>query len=213
MKYKLTDEKISWNGRTLYRKQPLKDFGNVKAGDLGGWVQNEINLSQEGDCWIYDNAKVFGRAVVQDSAIVKGSAVVSASAVVKDLAEVYGSAIVSDSAVVSGRAVVQDSAVVYGSAKVYGSAVVRDSAVVRASAEVTKDTVNLNVYYNITITDEHIIIGCQCHTYKKWLDFTDKEIAEMDDTALDGMDDTALKWWKQYKDIVLGIFRNERGVK
>jgi hypothetical protein len=55
MKYKLTDEKLSWYGRKLYRIQALKDFGYVKAGDFGGWVESESNLSQEGDCWIYDN--------------------------------------------------------------------------------------------------------------------------------------------------------------
>jgi hypothetical protein len=27
------------------------------------------------------------------------------------------------------------------------------------------------------------------------------------------MHSKALEWWKVYKDIVLGIFRNERGVK
>ena len=35
MKYKLTDETIELNGKTLFRIQALKDFGDVKAGDLG----------------------------------------------------------------------------------------------------------------------------------------------------------------------------------
>ena len=66
MKYRLTDKTKTVNGVKLYQIQALKDFGNVKAGDLGGWIQRERNLSQEGDCWVYDNAQVFGDAEVSD---------------------------------------------------------------------------------------------------------------------------------------------------
>ena len=31
---------------------------NVKAGDLGGWVESEHNLSQDGDYWVGGNARV-----------------------------------------------------------------------------------------------------------------------------------------------------------
>lgn len=52
MKYKLTEKsKMLW-GQTLYRIQALKDFGDVKAGDLGGWVEGLYNLSQNGKSWI-----------------------------------------------------------------------------------------------------------------------------------------------------------------
>ena len=66
MKYELTDNTKTVNGVKLYQIQALKDFGNVKAGDLGGWIEKEKNLSQEGDCWVYDNAQVFGDAEVSD---------------------------------------------------------------------------------------------------------------------------------------------------
>ncbi|WP_375610885.1 MULTISPECIES: hypothetical protein [unclassified Bartonella] len=35
-KYKLTDETIKIDGITLYRIRALKDFDDVKEGDLGG---------------------------------------------------------------------------------------------------------------------------------------------------------------------------------
>jgi hypothetical protein len=63
MKYKLGEKHPTEN---LYRVVALKDFGNVKAGDIGGWVESEHNLSQEGDCWVYgdayvcDDAQVYG---------------------------------------------------------------------------------------------------------------------------------------------------------
>lgn len=79
-KYELTKEFIEHCGRRLFRIRALIDFGNVKAGDLGGYVEKEENLSQEGNAWIYgnakvyDNAKVFGNAEVCDNADVLGNA-------------------------------------------------------------------------------------------------------------------------------------------
>ncbi|WP_412058013.1 hypothetical protein [Bartonella sp. DGB2] len=57
-KYELTQETREVNERTLYRIRALRDFGNVKAGDKGGFVENERNLSHRGDCWVNDNACV-----------------------------------------------------------------------------------------------------------------------------------------------------------
>lgn len=71
-KYELTDEKIKWEGRTLYRIRALKDFGYIKAGDLGGWVESEYNLSQEDNCWVCDDAKVYGDTVVNGNMTMSG---------------------------------------------------------------------------------------------------------------------------------------------
>ncbi len=109
-KYEFTGETRRWNGRTLHRIRALKDFGGVKAGDLGGWIESERNLSVNGSAWVKDSAVVIGSAVASGSAVVKGSAVVSGSAWVKGSAVVSGSAWVSGSVVVSGSAVVSDSA-------------------------------------------------------------------------------------------------------
>ena len=51
-KYELTKETMYFDGVTLHRIKALKDFRNVDAGELGGWVESEKNLSQSGDCWI-----------------------------------------------------------------------------------------------------------------------------------------------------------------
>ena len=67
-KYKLTEETTIINDRTLYRIETLKDFGNVKKGDKGGFIENENNLSQSGDCWVYDNAMVFEDARIYGKA-------------------------------------------------------------------------------------------------------------------------------------------------
>lgn len=59
-KYELTNETKRLGDRTLYRIKAIRDFGDVKTGELGGWIEKESNLSQEGNSWIYRNAKVWG---------------------------------------------------------------------------------------------------------------------------------------------------------
>lgn len=58
-KYKLTEEIINVDGRTLHRIEALKDFSDVKKGDKGGFIEKEENLIQYDDCWVYENAKVY----------------------------------------------------------------------------------------------------------------------------------------------------------
>lgn len=48
-KYKLTNETIEYGGKTLYRIEALIDFGNVKIGDHGGFIEKEENLSMYGN--------------------------------------------------------------------------------------------------------------------------------------------------------------------
>lgn len=46
MKYKLTDETINFNDRTLHRIECVEAFGDVKVGDKGGYIEKIENLSQ-----------------------------------------------------------------------------------------------------------------------------------------------------------------------
>ena len=109
-KYKLTDKTISLNGATLYRIEALKDFGEIKKGDKGGFIESENNLAHEGDAWVSDNAHVYGDACVFDNACVYNNASVSG------YAQVYGNARVYDDARVC------DNSRVYGNSLVYSNA-------------------------------------------------------------------------------------------
>ena len=52
-KYKiLYHTAIEFNGHTIYRIEANRNFADVKAGDLGGYIESTENLSDEGDCWI-----------------------------------------------------------------------------------------------------------------------------------------------------------------
>jgi len=149
----------------LFRIKALKDFGNVKKGDIGGYVESEGNLSHDGNCWIYsdaivrdysvvmDNARIYGDALIQDNAIVWGDAVVCNNARVEDNAKVWGDVRISDKAQVRGFAQVWGDAAVYDNAVVCGhtevrdrtsvhdKAIVRDNVVVIGNAEVCGDAI------------------------------------------------------------------------
>ena len=67
-KFELTSEFITnIFGTKLFRIKALIEFGNVKAGDLGGYVEKEENLSHEGNAWVYGNAEVYGDAEVSSN--------------------------------------------------------------------------------------------------------------------------------------------------
>ena len=153
VKYKFTSETILWFDKTLHRIRALIDIKEhgVKKGDMGGWVEDERNLSHDGAAWVgglakvYDAAQVCDGALVSDSALVYNAAVVSGSARVFGGAMVSGEALIREKARVSGAALVSGSAIVSGSARVGGGAVVHGSAVVSGSARVFSSAQYLTV--------------------------------------------------------------------
>ena len=158
-KYEITDM-IHPTKPQLRRIRALRDIPTVgvKAGDLGGWVEGEHNLYQEGEAW------VSGEARVCDKAWVSGMALVSGSAWVSDSARVHGSAQVSDSARVSDSAWVFGSAEVAGMALVSDSARVSDSAIVQSSEDIMHSMVLASEQYSATLhrtTYGHrLTVGC-----------------------------------------------------
>ena len=121
-KYELTGEVKVKFGVTFKRIRALIDFGNVKKGELGGFIEKEENLSHENNAWVYGNAKVYGDARVSGNAEVSGDAWVYGNAKVYGDAWVYGNARVSGNAKVYGDAKVYGNARVSGNARVYGNA-------------------------------------------------------------------------------------------
>lgn len=117
-KYELTEEtKTLSDGTVVHRIRALKDFSvqhscsperiEIHNGDLGGWVESEENLSQDGSCWVSDEAEVYGNARVKDNARVMSYAIVRGSA------EICENAFVSGLATVEGQACVKGSGYTY----------------------------------------------------------------------------------------------------
>lgn len=130
-KYEFTGEEKVVDNHTLHRIRALRNFGMVKAGDLGGWIESEDNLSHDGYAWVYGEALVEGNAFVEGNARVGGNARVSGNA------HVTGEALVSDAAWVYGGSQVEGNAYVGGDARVGGGALVGGNAHVTGNARVT----------------------------------------------------------------------------
>ena len=98
-KYKIRkDLSIEFEGHTLYRIEATRNIDcDIIKGDLGGYIEEENNLSRYDNCWIYDNAKVF------DNAFIHHNARIMNDAIVKDYADVGGDVIVKDCAVICNK--------------------------------------------------------------------------------------------------------------
>lgn len=156
-KYELTNETIIYFGHTLHRIKAIRDFSNVNAGDLGGYIEKEDNLSHEGNCWIDNNAIICDNARISKNAKVYDNAIVSNNALVSDYGIVYGNAIiidntkiyeharvnnakisentnicglsyVSDNSYISGNAVIKGNTTIFGRAEIFGNAIISDSS-------------------------------------------------------------------------------------
>ena len=88
-KYEFTKETINVFGKTLHRIRAARDFSNVRAGDFGGFIESESNLSHDDDAWVYGNAQVYDDAQVSGDAQVYGNAQVSGDARVCESRDIY----------------------------------------------------------------------------------------------------------------------------
>ena len=120
-KYELTEETVTVYGKTLYRIRAVRDFGSVKTGEFGGYIEKEENLSHFGNAWVYGNAKVYGDARVSGDARVFDNAWVYGEARVSGNAWAYGEVQVAGNAWIYGDARVSGNAWVYGNAEVFNT--------------------------------------------------------------------------------------------
>ena len=142
----IKNDYVNFYGTKLYRIRALIDFGDVKTGDFGGYIEKEENLAQEGNAWVYDKACVFGNAKICRDARVSDNALVYDNAYISDNARVYGNA------KVYGDACVYDNAWVFDNAKVCGEAIVRSC--VYGNAKVHG---NVNVFGKSEISGDAVV--------------------------------------------------------
>lgn len=205
-KYELTEETVTtpnrFARRTLYRIRALRDIPRygIKAGDLGGYVETEKNLSQTGNAWVGGDAWVCGDAQVLDDAQVSGNARVYGNAKVFGKAEVYSRARVFGDACVSGHAQVCNYACVLGDAWIEGA-----DTWVDGNAEIVSRTTRTPIFiggllWPVTISDTDMKMGCECHNFEEWANFTDDEIKRM-------YSENTVTFWKENKERLLGFCR------
>lgn len=173
-KYELTEQtkEVFLDEIVLRRIRALQDIPlyGVKAGDLGGWVESESNLSQYDDCWVGGDACVYGDSLVSGDALVdegalvfeaaevfgyarvRGGARVYGNAKVHWRAQVSGNARVREGAIVEGDSVVTENAIIEGCAFIAGHSVVKGDAIVRDHTVLPSNAI-------IASTHDYLIIG------------------------------------------------------
>lgn len=180
---------------TVKRIVSLEDFADVKAGDIGGWIQSETNLSQVGHCWVYDESVVGEDARVTNNASVRGMSYIGGVSVVRDDASVDGNCSVSGSSVIEQNASVSSNAVVVNSsvreeckvtenasvydslieerAKIMGSAQVSGTEVrgcARVMAKCTMTPIQFSgTIKDVTIADDEMCCGCVSMKFSDWV--------------------------------------------
>lgn len=104
----------------LHRIRALRDIGkDVKAGDLGGFVEHEGNLSftPGDDAWVYDDAIIAGDGIVDMGSVLRVRAVVCSHAYASHGSVLFGDVRAEDDAYIRG-------ATLFGSARVSGQSMV-----------------------------------------------------------------------------------------
>jgi carbonic anhydrase/acetyltransferase-like protein (isoleucine patch superfamily) len=124
--------------KTLTRIRALKDLKGengflIKAGDLGGYIESETNLSHFGTSWVHPDAVVYGNSEVKDDAQLMDSSILRYKSTLKDKAIVDGASIVQSSSIVMGTAQVRNSVL-------NGNVVVGAKAVISNTPQVLKNT-------------------------------------------------------------------------
>ena len=145
-KYELTNISMEFGIKTLYRIRALKDFSDVKKGDLGGWVSSENNLSQEGNCWIYDeakcmdNAKMFGNSTMHDYSEMHDYSIMYSYSKMYGCSEMHDSSTMYGNSAMYGNSMMCgcskmfdysemfDDSAMYGNSKMYGSSIMFDNS-------------------------------------------------------------------------------------
>ena len=68
----------------------------------------------------------------------------------------------------------------------------------------TKTPIQISgLIWDVMILDTHLKIGCELHSFAEWENFSDQEIAKMEERAL--------PWWKQHKEMIFAVIRATRG--
>jgi len=112
------------DGRKVKRIKALRDFGNIKAGTVGGFIDDWHNLSHRGNCWIADDAIAVGNSKVSENALLAGKAFISHRVMLGGNAVVWDEAVLLEHVFVYGSALIGEKTVISGVATVCGNAVV-----------------------------------------------------------------------------------------
>lgn len=167
----------------LFRIRALIDIpGICRAGDLGGFLESESNLSQCGNCWVSGDAEVSGNALVTQDALATDEARISGDSLIEGMSLVTGSAQISgnvfmtdfaramDKASLSGDICVEDNVRVYGNARISGKVIMVGHACISGNAIISGR--DILIAGTETISGEARICGNEDYiVFRTWWNF------------------------------------------
>lgn len=166
-KYEITEQahpRYPW----LHRIRSLVSVNEqISPGQMGGYVENEGNLSHDGSCWVHDHAiccegaavtkdaRLFDGACARGSALVTGDSVMFDSAIaegnccvrsgeIKEYARVSGNAVIGESVIDGLSPLIQGHSNIYGTVR--GNVIVKDT--VLPGEEIINPTADLFILEN-----------------------------------------------------------------
>ena len=176
-KYELIKEsKTIFEGIEIYRIRALKDFSDVRTGDIGGWVCSEDNLSQNGNCWIYDNAKCLDDARVYYNAKMYDNAIMYDDAIMYDNSRMFNNTIMYDNSRIFNNAKMYDNAMMYNKTRMFSNAIMGDNAIMYDDAIIGDNAKMFDnsrmyddaiMYDNAILNKDKLLYGSINKSYKK----------------------------------------------
>ena len=145
-KYILTSKDTEYP--SLFHLKAVKDFSDVKKGDFGGYIHGYHNLSQKGNCWVYNEARVCGCAVISEKARIEDSALITGHARISGNARVCENAIVYDYVKVSGNVIISGSARIFDNAEITENSEISGSVEIGGKLKVINKKVTKGKYWN-----------------------------------------------------------------
>ena len=171
-KYELTSNYLyDENHNKVYQIRALKAFGNIRKGQLGGYIAHERNLSQTGDCWVYENAEVSEDARVVHNAMLRDFSKATGNARIYNNVVLLDNTVVTDNACCAGRVVVQN-AILKGNTSVEGDDVIKKSPIYIGIEDL-----------NITITQQYVLLdyseNAKHYSLNEWFKLGSNQLSEI----------------------------------
>ena len=117
----------------------LRDFGYVKKGDIGGYIESEKCLSQKGNCWVYPGAVVYGNSLIG------GNAVVAEGVTVRNKSVVSGNAFVVGKGIEISHSIIEDNVVIDTGATIENSLINGNASIEQSNIESAKIDGNVHI--------------------------------------------------------------------
>lgn len=156
-KYELSDQTKVVDGVTVHR------IRRISNGELGGWIESELNLNHDDHSWVFDDSVVLGDARIFLNV------------------KVFESSVVKDNTHLSGTIDVRGGSVVGGNGLRVSGNICFNGRVVKTQG----DFLHLSgLMYPITVfKDGAVDIGCETKSIDEWITMDETMFPEVKDQA------------------------------